>query len=262
VLRDPALRDRLTYSATGSGAFDLSPRWHATVNESWQTNYADEVTALALQGVLLRTILARTNYADGALAYRLTERTSLTADARHEIVSFRPQGGLVGSTRVTGTLGATHRTSPRRRQRLRGLPAAERGGPGRAWDRGRRGLGARVRSAHDRAHDGGPPAVRDPGHGGETHRAFASALVEGHHRHGLFTADYSHSLAPGYEDGRDRILDVATLAGTDDLGPRFALFGSLSAGRRRDLDPGDCARSCCAPAWAPPGEWAAVWICA
>ena len=238
VLRDPALRDRLTYSATGSGAFDLSPRLHATLDESWQTNYADEATALALQGVLLRTIIARTNFADGTLAYRTTDRTTLTAEARHELVSFRPQGTLFGYSRFTGTLGATRRTAAHDAvsvtaafQQRSALGRDGRGvAAGVGWDRG---FGARV-AARVTA---GLQRFETLDTGARRTEPYATALMEGRYRHRLFTAEYSHSLTPGYEDGRDRILDLASLGGIDNIGERLALFAAVSGGRRRDLDP-------------------------
>jgi hypothetical protein len=238
VLRDPALGDRVTYSASGTGSFDLDPRLHATLAESWQNNYADEATALALQGVLLRTILARSNFADGTLAYRVAERTTLTAEARHETVGFHPAGTLFGYTRLTGTLGATRRLTAHdavsvtaafqqrsaRGRQGRGVAA------GGGWERG---FGARV-SARLTA---GLQRFDTLATGARRTQPYATALVEGRYRHRLFTADYSHTLTPGYEDGRDRILDLVSLAGVDNFGPRLAVFASVSGGRRRDLDP-------------------------
>jgi hypothetical protein len=238
LLRDPALRDRLTYSATGSGLFDLNPRLRATLDESWQTNYADEATALALQGVLLRTIIARTNVADGTLAYRTSDRDTLTAEARHELVSFRPQGTLFGYSRLTATLGATRRTTA---HDAVGVTAAfqERSALGRdgrglaaglLWDRG---LGARLAMRLT----GGLQRFETLDTGARRTEPYASFLAEGRYRHRLFTADYSHSLTPGYEDGRDRILDLASVGGIDNIGERLSVFAAVSGGRRRDLDP-------------------------
>ena len=236
VQRDPSRRDRLTYALSGKGGFDLTPRLRATLDESWQTAYTDEAPALALQGIVLQTVLARTNLATAGLAYRTSERTVLSADARDERVSFS-EAALVGYSRLRGTVTASHRLASRDALEMsaaleerRSLGRSARGisaGPG--WEHG---FGARVL-----ARVAAGVQVFDALDTGARHvQPYARGTLGGRFRRTLLTLTASHELAPGYEDGRDRMADLAVVAATRDIGRRFGLFTSASAIRRRDLD--------------------------
>jgi len=237
VLRDPTRQERLTYALSGTGGFELTPRLHATVDESWQTAYTDQAPGLALQGIVLQTVLAHTNLATGSLAYKTSERTVLGADLLDERVSLS-EDALVGYSRTRGTLSAMHRVAPRDALSLsaaledrRSLGRTAHGilaGPG--WEHG---FGARVLA---RASAG--VQVFDALATGERHvEPYALGSLGGRFRRTLLTLTASHELAPGYEDGRDRMADLLVVAATRDIGRRFGVFVSGSGIRRRDLDP-------------------------
>lgn len=237
VVRDASRPDRLTWSGTGSGAWILSPRWNARLDESYQNAYTDESPALFRDAVLLQTTLARTNLAGGQLAYQASPRTQYSADLRHELVRFTQPTDLVGYTRMALTLAATRRTGPRSTYSASAILSDRRadGRDGRGVGGGlgmERGLGPRLFTRLN----AGLQWFQTLSTGQHRVEPYGSASLEGRFHDTLLSADYAHFLTPAYEDGRDRIVDAAGLSASHRLTRWLIAFGSLGGGRRTDID--------------------------
>jgi hypothetical protein len=227
--------DRLAYDATLQGTAQAGTRARLILADTLHTDYSDRSPLLIEEGTVLPLVLTRENSARFSADYRLSQRTSLTAELRHDLVGF-DSDGLVD--RSTGTANAHLRRQVGRAQELSldymfQVRDAE----------GTRGTAQRFAGGWSATGHGGRQTIALSGGlerferldgDGALNSPWGSVDLALRRPRGTFSLAYEHAVVASYEDVSDRVADTVSLAFSTTLARRLTGTLGTSLSRRRD----------------------------
>jgi hypothetical protein len=231
---------RFTYGAGVNGTHRFSQRSSLSIRERYAESSYNPIELLATSGLPVSVVHARTNNADVALNLGLSSRTTLSLAARHQSITFGPEGKDQGL--VDGSVVSFEPTLAQKVGRTNVLSAGYSFQKDLKNDSGTGDiqtafLGWAGRLGHDygAALSGGVSRVGATAGVEVKWRPYVSAALTADYRTGSLQARYTRTVSPAFGLGGDRLAELASLTAEKNFTRKVAANLNGSYGETRDI---------------------------
>ena len=229
---------RFSYTGALAWTHQLAARTTLNVSDSLAATYSQGSPTLIDEGLVYPLVFNRTNRAGVALSQRLSPRTTLIVNARHDWVSF-DDPALVGGSQFGAGVGLGRQLGPAddvslgyryRRSLTQGRENSSQDVTAGWTHRLNKTFGFNAAL--------GASYLFSPAVNGSSWRAVGGVGVQGGWQNTTLAARYGRSVSQAFGYGFDRVADVFSLSWSRRLGRRLNASVAAAAGLNRDaLDP-------------------------